>query len=153
MQGFWTSSNISAAAKYINYNTNPWREETTINGTFFWFTLDVILVSHYKWLWLWLRVLLWLWFERSLHPAQVSWQSCHWSLKRMTSQVLVRTWIPQFKGDLPFSLQSHQSYSEKPPFSRWQKFIKKPIKAQLRVHSSLSASSLPVSTKILKTNN
>ena len=44
----WTSSNISAAAKYINYNTNPRREETTVNGIFFWFTLDVILVSHYK---------------------------------------------------------------------------------------------------------
>ena len=33
------------------------------------------------------------WFERSLHPAQVSAQSCPWPLKLMTTQVVEGTWI------------------------------------------------------------
>ena len=38
-------------------------------------------------------VLIPLWFERSLHSAQVSGQSCPWPLKLMTSQRVERTWI------------------------------------------------------------
>ena len=33
------------------------------------------------------------WFERSLHSAQVSWQSCPWPLKLMMSQGVERTEI------------------------------------------------------------
>ena len=33
------------------------------------------------------------WFERSLHSAQVSGQSCPWQLKLMKSQRVERTWI------------------------------------------------------------
>ena len=33
------------------------------------------------------------WFERSLHPAQVSAQSCPWPLKLITTQVVEGTWI------------------------------------------------------------
>ena len=33
------------------------------------------------------------WFERSLHPAQVRWQSCPWELRWMTSQVDEGMWI------------------------------------------------------------
>ena len=39
-------------------------------------------------------VLILVWFERSLHSAQVSGQSCPWPLKLMTSQRVERTWIP-----------------------------------------------------------
>ena len=39
-------------------------------------------------------VLILVWFERSLHSAQVSGQSCPWPLKLMMSQVVERTWIP-----------------------------------------------------------
>ena len=38
-------------------------------------------------------VLILIWFERSLHSAQVSRQSCTWRLKLMTSQAVERTWI------------------------------------------------------------
>ena len=38
-------------------------------------------------------VLILVWFERSLHSAQVSGQSCPWPLKLMTSQAVERTWI------------------------------------------------------------
>ena len=38
-------------------------------------------------------VLILLWFERSLHSAQVSGQSCPWPLKLMTSHRVERTWI------------------------------------------------------------
>ena len=38
-------------------------------------------------------VLILVWFERSLHSAQVSEESCPWSLKLMTSQWVERTWI------------------------------------------------------------
>ena len=38
-------------------------------------------------------VLLLVWFERSLHSAQVSKESCHWPLKLMPSQWVERTWI------------------------------------------------------------
>ena len=38
-------------------------------------------------------VLILVWFERSLHSAQVSGQSCPWPLKLMTSQRVERTWI------------------------------------------------------------
>ena len=38
-------------------------------------------------------VLILVWFERSLHSAQVSEESCPWPLKLMTSQRLERTWI------------------------------------------------------------
>ena len=38
-------------------------------------------------------VLILVWFERSLHSAQVSRQSCPWPLKLMTSQAVERTWI------------------------------------------------------------
>ena len=38
-------------------------------------------------------VLILVWFERSLHSAQVSGQSCPWRLKLMTSQGVERTWI------------------------------------------------------------
>ena len=38
-------------------------------------------------------VLILVWFERSLHSAQVSGQSCPWPLKLMTSQRVKRTWI------------------------------------------------------------
>ena len=38
-------------------------------------------------------VLILVWFERSLHSAQVSAQSCPWPLKLMTSQRVERTWI------------------------------------------------------------
>ena len=34
------------------------------------------------------------WFERSLHSAQVSGQSCPWPLKLMTSHGVEGTWIP-----------------------------------------------------------
>ena len=33
------------------------------------------------------------WFERSLHSAKVSGQSCTWTLKLMTSQAVEGTWI------------------------------------------------------------
>ena len=38
-------------------------------------------------------VLILLWFERSLHSAQVSRQSCPWPLKLMMSQAVEGTWI------------------------------------------------------------
>ena len=38
-------------------------------------------------------VLILLWFERSLHSAQVSGQSCPWPLKLMMSQAVEGTWI------------------------------------------------------------
>ena len=38
-------------------------------------------------------VLILVWFQRSLHSAQVSGQSCPWPLKLMTSQRVERTWI------------------------------------------------------------
>ena len=38
-------------------------------------------------------VLILVWFERSLHSARVSGQSCPWTLKLMTSQRVERTWI------------------------------------------------------------
>ena len=38
-------------------------------------------------------VLIVVWFERSLHSAQVSGQSCPWPLKLMTSQAVEGTWI------------------------------------------------------------
>ena len=38
-------------------------------------------------------VLILVWFERSLHSAQVSGQSCPWRLKLMTSQRVERMWI------------------------------------------------------------
>ena len=38
-------------------------------------------------------VLILVWFERSLHSAQVSKESCPWPLKLMTSQWVERTWI------------------------------------------------------------
>ena len=38
-------------------------------------------------------VLILVWFERSLHSAHVSGQSCPWSLKLMTSPRVERTWI------------------------------------------------------------
>ena len=38
-------------------------------------------------------VLILVWFERSLHSAQVSGQSCPWRLKLLMSQRVVRTWI------------------------------------------------------------
>ena len=38
-------------------------------------------------------MLILVWFERSLHSAQVSEESCPWPLKRMTSQWVERTWI------------------------------------------------------------
>ena len=38
-------------------------------------------------------VLILVWFERSLHSAQVSKESCAWPLKLMTSQRVERTWI------------------------------------------------------------
>ena len=49
-------------------------------------------------------VLILVWFERSLHSAQVSGQSCPWPLKLMTSQRVQRTWIcrggyRQFRGE------------------------------------------------------
>ena len=38
-------------------------------------------------------VLILAWFERSLHSAQASAESCPWPLKLMTSQRVERTWI------------------------------------------------------------
>ena len=38
-------------------------------------------------------VLILVWFERCLHSAQVSEESCPWPLKLMTSQWVERTWI------------------------------------------------------------
>ena len=38
-------------------------------------------------------VLILVWFERSLHSAQASRQSCPWPLKLMASQRVERTWI------------------------------------------------------------
>ena len=38
-------------------------------------------------------MLILLWFQRSLHFAQVSQESCPWPLKLMTSQRVERTWI------------------------------------------------------------
>ena len=38
-------------------------------------------------------VLILVWFERSLHSAQVSAESCPWPLKLMTSQRVERSWI------------------------------------------------------------
>ena len=38
-------------------------------------------------------VLILVWFERSLHLAQVRWQSCPWPLKLTMSQGAQRTWI------------------------------------------------------------
>ena len=38
-------------------------------------------------------VLILVWFERSLHIAHVSGQSCRWPLKLMTSQVVEGMWI------------------------------------------------------------
>ena len=50
------------------------------------------------------NVLILVWFERSLHSAQVSKESCPWLLKLMTSQRVERTWIRtgsygQFRGE------------------------------------------------------
>ena len=49
-------------------------------------------------------VLILVWFERSLHSAQVSEESCPWPLKLVTSQRVERTWIctggyGQFRGE------------------------------------------------------
>ena len=38
-------------------------------------------------------VLILVWFERSLHPAQASRQSCPWLLKLMTSQAVEKMWV------------------------------------------------------------
>ena len=38
-------------------------------------------------------VLILVWFERSLHSAHISRQSCLWTLKLMTSQAVAGTWI------------------------------------------------------------
>ena len=38
-------------------------------------------------------VLILVWFERSLHSAHISGQSCPWPLKLMTSQAVEGTWI------------------------------------------------------------
>ena len=48
-------------------------------------------------------VLILVWFERSLHPAQGSGQSCPWHLKLMMSQAVEGSWIckgsyGQFRG-------------------------------------------------------
>ena len=40
----------------------------------------------------WIALIL-LWFERSVLSAQVSWQSCPWPLKLMTSQRVEKMWI------------------------------------------------------------
>ena len=64
-------------------------------------------------------VLILVWFERSLHSAQVSEESCPWPLKLMTSQRVERTWIRtggygRFRGEwvkekfliLPYALDA-----------------------------------------------
>ena len=55
-----------------------------VNVTWFFASLSGVL----DWI-----VLILVWFERSLHSAQVSGQSCPWPLKLMTSQRVERTWI------------------------------------------------------------
>ena len=67
-------------------------------------------------------VLILVWFERSLHSAQVSEQSCPWPLKLMTSQRVQRTWIRTggfgwFRGewvkDTPTPAKSKSSHASK----------------------------------------
>ena len=72
-------------------------------------------------------VLILVWFERSLHSAQVSGQSCPWPLKLMTSQRVQRTWIRrggyrQFRGKwvelyMYFLLELFFSNFQNGPFS------------------------------------
>ena len=59
-------------------------------------------------------VLILVWFERSLHSAQVSKESCPWPLKLMTSQRVERTWIRtggygRFRGEWVNLFLSHVS--------------------------------------------
>ena len=61
-------------------------------------------------------VLILVWFERSLHSAQVSGQSCPWPLKLMTSQRVERTWICTggyrwFRGELVNKIYVAASFS------------------------------------------
>ena len=65
-------------------------------------------------------VLILVWFERSLHSAHVSRQSCPRLLKLMTSQVVERTWIctgsyRQLRGEWVNVV----SLSRKSPTTRW----------------------------------
>ena len=82
-------------------------------------------------------VLILVWFERSLHSAQVSEESCPWPLKLMTSQRVERTWIctggsganglikkpkngllPTFSPDFTWNRQIWLFYAEKWIFSK-----------------------------------
>ena len=65
-------------------------------------------------------VLILVWFERSLHSAHVSRQSCPRLLKLMTSQVVERTWIctgsyRQLRG----KWVNVVSLSQKSPTTQW----------------------------------
>ena len=65
-------------------------------------------------------VLILVWFERSLHSAHVSRQSCPRLLKLMTSQVVERTWIctgsyRQLRGEWVNVV----SLSRKSPTTQW----------------------------------
>ena len=61
-------------------------------------------------------VLILVWFERSLHSAQISGQSCPWPLKLMTSQRVERKWIRtggyrQFRGEWVNNIYVAASFS------------------------------------------
>ena len=72
-----------------------WKERWVGNGTrFSWrFTGQSCMVfAFFSGILDWI-VLILVWFERSLHSAQVSWQSWPWPLKLMTSRGVEGTWI------------------------------------------------------------
>ena len=61
-------------------------------------------------------VLILVWFERPLHSAQVSEESCPWPLKLMTSQRVERTWIRtggygRFRGEWVKYVSEISTYS------------------------------------------
>ena len=65
-------------------------------------------------------VLILVWFERSLHSAQVSEESCPWPLKLMTSQRVERTWIHtggygRFRGEWVDKYFVHKLFIQKYP--------------------------------------
>ena len=80
-------------------------------------------------------VLILVWFERSLHSAQVSWQSCPWPLKLMTSQRVERTWIctggyGRFRGEwvnIPEAWKRHLFLVEPPHIGHFSKYPQIPM--------------------------
>ena len=77
-----------------------WAMEQDFHGDF---QVNVTFFASFSGVLDWIMLIL-VWFERSLHSAQVSEESCPWPLKLMTSQRVERTWIRmggygQFRGE------------------------------------------------------